>query len=142
MLDSLRRSGAIRLLKSDELRFLNDTRRVQDLLRLRSDAGTSLQAAQAVSGARVLETAALTTIFENFGVARLMTTEGGIAFLTGVTGKPRITSSTTLKLLGAVTSQVSTDAENTRQTTAVILTALGESILPDLSSVRQRRNEQ
>ncbi len=108
---SLAETGALRLLTSADNRFLSNTRRVQDLLRLMPDAGTSIQAAEAAAGVRTLSASALSTIVENFGVGRLMTNKLGQKIFVGSGGRAKIKKGALLPLLGSVAAQVSTDAD-------------------------------
>lgn len=110
-LQSLSKTGALRLLTSREIRFLNNTRKVQDLLRLMPDAGTSIQAAEAAAGARSFSLTALTTIIENFGVGRIMTNRLGQKIFIGSGGRTQIKKGAVLPLLGSIAAQVASDAD-------------------------------
>lgn len=110
-LQSLSKTGALRLLTSREIRFLNNTRKVQDLLRLMPDAGTSIQAAEAAAGARSLSLTALTTIIENFSVGRIMTNRLGQKIFIGSGGRTQIKKGAVLPLLGSIAAQVASDAD-------------------------------
>lgn len=108
---SLAETGALRLLTSQDIRLLSNTRRVQDLLRQTADAGTSIQASEAAAGARSLSPAALSTILENFGVGRLMVSPLGQKIFVGSGGRTKIRKGAMLPLLGSISAQVSTDAD-------------------------------
>lgn len=80
-----------------------------------ADAGTSLQAAEAVAGLRTASASAISTLIENMGMGRLMTNKYGRMLLAGG-GKKEAMDTSTYKLLGAIALNVSTqirgDTEN------------------------------
>ncbi len=120
----LKERGALRILTTSDLRLLDDARRIQDLLRLSPDAGTSIQAAEAVAGLRTFQWSAIQTVLENFGVGRLFTSPGGIAFLTGI-GRPQRGPSKLIGQLGAMTGQLVTDAREMQNVPQDILSVFG-----------------
>lgn len=109
-LDDLRKTGAIRLLQQGDIQFLNDVRRVQDVLRLSPDAGTSIQAAEAAAGARTLSMTAVQTIIENVGTGRFFTSKIGRRILIGA-GKEKLGPSVTVRMIGGTAAIVASDAE-------------------------------
>lgn len=72
-LKNLRGTGAMRFLTEHDLRTLKSAQVVEGLLRNGADAGTSIHAMEATSGARRLEASALQTIAEQVGVGWLIT---------------------------------------------------------------------
>ena len=107
-----RRTGAIDLLTDADRNNLEHIMTVQDVLRLRSDAGTSLQAAEAVAQMRGGVMQGLRTVAENVGVSYAFTSPGGIAFLTGEEAMRKPVGDLG-RFAGAVAAQAIGDAEST-----------------------------
>jgi hypothetical protein len=92
----LRRSGADRFLDPEDLQLLGDASIVQDLLRMRSDAGTSIQAAEQVARARGLLSGTTRKMIEvvaflgeHFAVSHFMVHPIGRRMLLGAQGIAR-----------------------------------------------------
>ena len=107
-----RRTGAIDLMTKKDRELLENIRTVQDVLRLRSDAGTSLQAAEAVAQMRGGVMQGLRTVAENVGIAYMFTTPGGIKRITGETASRKPIGDLG-RWAGAVAAQAVGDAEAT-----------------------------
>ena len=106
------RSGADRLLTNADKQLVEDVALVQNFLRLRSDAGTSLQAAEAVAQMRGGVMQGLRTVAENVGISYLFKNPTGIKVLTGEAAQRKPVGDL-LKLSGAVAAQAVGDAEAT-----------------------------
>ena len=82
-------TGILNILLPEELKALKNARIVMDFMREGTDAGTSLQAAEAVSGLRGFSLRALGTLIEATSVGRLFTSKIGRRILIGA-GKENI----------------------------------------------------
>ena len=82
-------TGILNLLLPEEIKALKNSRIVMDFMREGTDAGTSLQAAEAVSGLRGFSRKALGTLIEATSVGRLFTNKIGRRLLIGA-GKENI----------------------------------------------------
>jgi len=120
MVDNLINSGGDKLLTKRDLSLIKDVASVQDVLRISSDAGTSLQAASAAAALRGSITggfdAALKgamTFIESIGVGRMLTESQimGIPikkFLIG-TGKQELSPSALLRFAGGTAALMADD---------------------------------
>lgn len=82
-------TGILNILLPEEIKALKNSRIVMDFMREGTDAGTSLQAAEAVSGLRGFSRKALGTLIEATSVGRLFTNKIGRRLLIGA-GKENI----------------------------------------------------
>lgn len=114
VLDDFNERGLLQFLTLSEKKLVRNVELVQRVADVLSpDAGTSLQAASAVAGARSLSVQALQTFAENFGVGKIMVGERGRDLLIGTaTGRKRPSDTVIFKLIGAISSSLLNDIEN------------------------------
>lgn len=113
-LDEFEKTGVLDLLTDQQVRFLRDVEIVQDFSRFGvKDAGTSLQAAEAVAETREIVRggglSGITTIIEAYTVGRALTNEVVIKALIGTRGKPFDTR--IARIAGAAAAQLNQDIE-------------------------------
>lgn len=104
----MRAVGATKFLNRGDLRAMRDLRLIKQFVDVGADAGTSIQASEAVAGLRTLGAAALQTILEHMGTGRLMTGNLGRRLLTGFGRKQK--PLTTLKVTSAILATAALDA--------------------------------
>ena len=128
-LTELKDAGALGILDPRDIRRLRDIELVQDFLRLTPDSGTSIQAAEQVSGLRKMQASAFMSLIRNSTVGKFLTSNFGNRLLIGQAGKERVNTKG-IKLLGAmlgtVTLPTSEQGEQTYKQIEKSLTGLGE----------------
>lgn len=89
ILNQYREKGhpARKILKFEDWRALYDMRNYGAASAMGADSGTSIQAAEAIAGARGLQLSAFRTILENLGVGAVITNKRGRFLLAGKEGK-------------------------------------------------------
>ncbi len=105
----LRDAGALRFLKPGDIKTLRDLRLIKSFLEEGADAGTSIQASEAVAGLRSFGAAAFQTLLEHIGMGRLMTSKFGQRLLVG-RGKTKAPM-TALKFTSAALATAISDVE-------------------------------
>lgn len=107
---ALRDSGALKFLKFNDIRTLKEIDTILEFVPARPDSGTSLQAGQAVAGARGLSVEAFQTILEHIGTGRLMTSE---IFQRAMLGSGRKKSPfNSLRVIGSILARTATELES------------------------------
>lgn len=128
-------SGLMSFLEPGDVSRLNDIKLIQDFNRLSADAGTSIQAAEQASAVRGALFGQFSDagfhVLENIGMGRLLTNDKVIRVFTRTSGRDR-TDARVLKLLGAIATNISNDAEGQEKLGGEVLRLIG--LNPEVST--------
>lgn len=113
-LDQFKERGLLKFLTFEEKKFLRNAERVQRIADINaSEVGASLMASSAAAGIRTLQPGAISTLLENIGVGRLMTSDSGRRLLIGFAdGKPM--DSQSFRILSSLGTRMLIDHQRDR----------------------------